>query len=99
MKAQLLVARNIRRLRVARGLSQEAFAVDARIDRTYVSRLERELENPSVEVLSRIARALDIDIRELFDPVGGSKQTPSLPGGRRKQKAAKVVRRPKLQGR
>ncbi len=41
MKAGALVARNIRRLRVARGLSQEALAVDAEIDRTYVSRLKR----------------------------------------------------------
>jgi transcriptional regulator with XRE-family HTH domain len=89
MKAQVLVARNIRRLRVAKGLSQEAFAVDARIDRTYVSRLERELENPSVEVLSRIAKALHVDIRELFDPAGGARQTPALPGGRRKRGATK----------
>ena len=43
-----IVARNIRRLRLERGLSQEALAVDAEIDRTYVSRLERGLENPTV---------------------------------------------------
>jgi predicted transcriptional regulator len=35
-----IVARNIRRLRLERGLTQEALAVDAGIDRTYVSRLE-----------------------------------------------------------
>jgi DNA-binding XRE family transcriptional regulator len=51
MKAGALVARNIRRLRVAHGLSQEVLAVDAKIDRTYVSRLERGLENPSVAVV------------------------------------------------
>jgi transcriptional regulator with XRE-family HTH domain len=43
-----IVARNIRRLRLERGLTQEALAVDAGIDRTYVSRLERGLENPTV---------------------------------------------------
>ena len=48
MKAGALVARNIRRLRVAKGLSQEVLAVDAEIDRTYVSRLERGLENPTM---------------------------------------------------
>lgn len=37
-KTGALVARNIRRLRVARGLSHEALAVDAQIVRTYVSR-------------------------------------------------------------
>src|ERR1700750_2012220 len=37
-----ILARNMRKLRAAHGLSQEALAVDAGIDRTYVSRLERE---------------------------------------------------------
>ncbi len=84
MDACTLVARNIRRLRVMTGLSQEALAVDAEIDRTYVSRLERELENPSVKVLARIADALDVDIRDLFDPKVGPRPNP-LPGGRRKR--------------
>src|SRR5712671_164406 len=66
MKAGALVARNIRRLRVARGLSQEMLAVDAGIDRTYVSRLERGLENPSVAVLEKLARALSSNIEEFF---------------------------------
>ncbi|UGY22911.1 helix-turn-helix domain-containing protein [Bradyrhizobium septentrionale] len=58
MNAGALVARNIRRLRVARGLSQEVLAVDAEIDRTYVSRLERGLENPTVAVLERLAKGI-----------------------------------------
>ena len=83
MKARGLVARNMRRLRVAKGVSQDAFAVDARIDRTYVSRLERQLENPSVDVVERIALALDVDIRVLFDPKGAQGRTAPLPGGRK----------------
>lgn len=83
--AQALVARNMRRLRVETGLSQEAFAVDAGIDRTYVSRLERELENPSVAVLARIAKALGVDIRELFNPRTAMDTVKPLPGGRRKK--------------
>lgn len=66
MTAVELVSWNLRRLRVARGLSQEALAVDAAIDRTYVSRLERCLENPSVNVLERLAIALGCEIVELF---------------------------------
>jgi transcriptional regulator with XRE-family HTH domain len=54
-----IVARNIRRLRLERGLSQEALAVDAGIDRTYVSRLERGLENPTVAVLEKLTRAFE----------------------------------------
>jgi transcriptional regulator with XRE-family HTH domain len=84
MKAQALVARNIRRLRVDRGLSQEALAVDAGIDRTYVSRLERALENPSVAVLEKIAVALKASIPELF-VVPGKGDVPPRPlkAGRR----------------
>jgi transcriptional regulator with XRE-family HTH domain len=61
-----IVAQNIRRLRQERGLTQEALAVDAGIDRTYVSRLERKLENPTVAGLERLARALSSNIEELF---------------------------------
>jgi predicted transcriptional regulator len=53
-----LVAGNIRRLRAAKGLSQEVLAMDAEIDRTYVSRLERGLENPTVAVLAASQGAL-----------------------------------------
>jgi transcriptional regulator with XRE-family HTH domain len=66
MNARALVARNLRRLRVRKGLSQEILAVDARIDRTYVSRLERGLENPTVAVLERLAKALGAQIVEFF---------------------------------
>jgi transcriptional regulator with XRE-family HTH domain len=61
-----VLARNMRKLGAARGLSQEALAVDAGIDRTYVSRLERGLENPTVAVLEKLARALSSNIEELF---------------------------------
>ncbi|MDR5727957.1 MAG: helix-turn-helix transcriptional regulator [Terriglobia bacterium] len=86
MDARALVAKNVRRLRVAKNLSQEALAVDAEIDRTYVSRVERGLENPTVAVLQRIAIALSVDIREFFDPnaVGRAAIRP-LPSGRRKR--------------
>lgn len=67
MKAQIVVARNLRRLRVARDLSQEDLAVDASVDRTYVSRLERGVENPTIAVLERLATALGAQMVELFD--------------------------------
>jgi DNA-binding XRE family transcriptional regulator len=52
MRAQALVARNLRRLPVERSLSQENLAADAEIDRTYVSRLERGLETQPLLSLS-----------------------------------------------
>lgn len=84
MDALALVARNLRKLRVLRGLSQEALAVDAAIDRTYVSRLERGLENPTVAVLERIAVALDARIEEFFIvPAEGEPPPQPLPKGRK----------------
>lgn len=86
MKAQALVARNLRKLRVRQKLSQENLAVDAGIDRTYVSRLERGLENPTVAVLERLADALDAKIVEFFTiPSAGERPPKPLPGGRRKR--------------
>lgn len=67
MKAQVIVARDLRRLRVARFLSQKALAVDAAIDRIYVGRLERGQENPTVAVLERPATAMDANIVEFFN--------------------------------
>ena len=79
--------RNLRRLRVRRGLSQENLAVDAGVDRTYVSRLERGLENPTVAVLDRLAIALNARIAEFFvAPRPGEPMPKPLPGGRRPRK-------------
>jgi len=84
MKAGVRVAWNIRRLRVAQQVSQEKFAVDAGIDRTYVSRLERGRENPSVNVLEQIANALGVGIESLFiEPPHGDFTLPRLPSGRK----------------
>jgi transcriptional regulator with XRE-family HTH domain len=85
MNVRSLVAKNLRRLRVAKNISQEVLAVDADVDRTYVSRLERGLENPTVLVLKRLATALNADVRDFFDPDAvGRVQIKPLPSGRRK---------------
>jgi transcriptional regulator with XRE-family HTH domain len=84
MKAQKLVAHNIRKLRVKNGISQENLAVDAGIDRTYVSRLERGMENPTVAVLEKLADALGIQIGAFFTaPKAGEKFPAPLRGGRK----------------
>src|ERR1700733_10442343 len=67
---------------VARGLSQEALAVHAEIDRTYVSRFERGLENPSVAVLERLAKALS-DHRSAAVAVRSTNTTPTHAGAKR----------------
>lgn len=81
MDARARVAHNVRRLRVAAGLSQEAFAVDAGIDRTYASRIERRLENPSLAVLEKIAKALNVDLADVVaQPTGRARPSTLKPG-------------------
>lgn len=60
----------LRELRVARGWSsQEAFALHAGLDRTYVSGIESGRRNPTLDVLARIAGALNLPLSELFSLV------------------------------
>ena len=63
------LGQDLRALRKARGLSQERFALEHDIDRTYVSGIERGTRNPTVTVLGRLADALGVDIHELLLPV------------------------------
>lgn len=66
MDARELLAWNMRRLRVERGLSQEKLALDSGIDRTYVSRLERRIENPSIAIVEKLALTLQVPIAAMF---------------------------------
>lgn len=84
MDGKRLVAWNLRKYRVDRGLSQEKLAVDAELDRTYVSGLERGVENPTVSVLEKLAGALSIHISDLFrQPPRGERTPKPLASGRR----------------
>lgn len=53
-------AENLRRVRLDQGFSQEALADLVGIDRTYVSALERKRYAVSLDVLERIAAALEV---------------------------------------
>ena len=70
MKGRALVAWNLRRIRVRRGLSQERLAFDAGVDRSYVGGLERQEENPTVDVLDRLAKTLAVHVSEFFCGAG-----------------------------
>jgi transcriptional regulator with XRE-family HTH domain len=83
MRASRLLAWNLRRLRVAHGLSQKRLAANAEIARGYISRIERELENPTLEMLDRLATALSIPMAEFFVVPGKAEAPPEgLRGGR-----------------
>ena len=57
---------NLRRLRKLQNLSQEKLALKAEIDRTYLPSIEKGERNVSIEILDKLARALNIDISEFF---------------------------------
>ena len=57
---------NLRRLREAKGLSQEAFAFEAGIHRTYVSDIERGARNPTITVVDKLAIALGVTASDLL---------------------------------
>ena len=57
----------IKSLRKKSGLSQEDIAEKAKIDLTSVSEIESGLRNPSLKTIHKIALALKIPVRELFD--------------------------------
>ena len=84
MNGRALVAWNLRRIRVKHGLSQERLAYDAEVDRSYVGGLERQVENPTVDVLDRLAATLDVPLSELFKkPRSGAAPPRPLRKGRK----------------
>jgi transcriptional regulator with XRE-family HTH domain len=86
MEVRKMVGWNLRRLRLKRGLSQEALAGEL-MDTAHVSRIERGIENPTVVVLDKLATALDVKHSEFFRPVRpGSTLPPPLKAGRKKSK-------------
>jgi transcriptional regulator with XRE-family HTH domain len=60
------LADNLKAARVRAELSQEKLALDAGVDRTYVSQIERGVGNPSIGVLHRLATRLSLDLVELL---------------------------------
>jgi transcriptional regulator with XRE-family HTH domain len=88
MTGRELVAWNLRRIRVLRGISQERLAYDAEVDRSYVGGLERVEENPTVDLLDRLANTLAVPLAELFKaPRQGARAPKTLRRGRKATKA------------
>ncbi|WP_238123097.1 MULTISPECIES: helix-turn-helix domain-containing protein [unclassified Xanthobacter] len=60
------VARNLRRLRQEKSVSQEELAHRAQVNRNYVGMLEREEYAATVDMLEKLADALDVDPNEFL---------------------------------
>jgi len=61
------LGRNVRKLREARGWSQEDYADRAGIHRTYVSDIERGRRNPTIIVVEKLAAPLEVTAGQLLD--------------------------------
>ncbi|MBL8163921.1 MAG: helix-turn-helix transcriptional regulator [Anaerolineae bacterium] len=58
--------RVIRRLRLERGLSQEAFAAKCELHRTYIGPIERGEKNVTLETAQKLANALGVNLSEII---------------------------------
>lgn len=60
------IGKKIREMRKIRGFSQEDFAAEAQLGRTYYGRVERGEQNISIQNLIQIALTLRIEVGELI---------------------------------
>ena len=66
MTIREVLAFNLKALRNELGLSQEELAHRAALDRTYVSSLERSVYSASIDVVDRLAEALNVEASDLL---------------------------------
>ena len=67
MEVRKRVGRNLKKYRKAKGLSQEALALECGLHRTYISGVERGVRNPTVVVLEQLAKPLDLPTWRLLE--------------------------------
>ncbi len=61
------LARKIRDLRKKAGMSQEELGFSAGLHRTYIGSIERAEQNVSVDNIHKLAKALKIPVKQLFE--------------------------------
>jgi len=60
------IALNLKKFRSERGIAQEKLALIAGVDRTMVSKIERQMTNPSIETLLKLANVLNVRVSDLL---------------------------------
>lgn len=65
-----MFATNLRRLRHAKGLSQDDLAYEAEVSRSYLSQLEKGTFYASLKIVGRLAEALEVEPAELLRLTG-----------------------------
>lgn len=63
------IGKRIREIRKKKGYSQEAFAAEAQLGRTYMGRIERGEQNVSIQNLIQIALTLRVEVGDLIPPL------------------------------
>lgn len=66
-KTSTAIGKNLHEIREKKGVTQEKLALDAGVNRAYVGYIERGERNPSTEVLVKLAKALNVSPKDLFD--------------------------------
>jgi transcriptional regulator with XRE-family HTH domain len=67
MSIQLMIGKEFARARRASGMTQQELARLSKTRRANISRLERGIQNPSVEFLERVAKSLSRKIRVILE--------------------------------
>ena len=67
MDIREVFARNLRNLRREKGMSQEALAEEAGVDRTYISALERSTYSASITMVEKLANVLGVEASVLLE--------------------------------
>jgi len=65
-KIQRQFGKRLRTLRKEKGYSQEELGFNTGLDRTYISGIERGIRNPALKNIAKLAKALDVEVIELF---------------------------------
>jgi transcriptional regulator with XRE-family HTH domain len=67
-------AANLRRIRHAKGLSQDDLAYEAEVSRSYLSQLEKGVFYASLKIVGKLAAVLEVEPAEMLRrPAGGKK--------------------------
>ena len=67
MDIKIKIGQRIKQLRKELGISQEALAYEAEVDRTYITDVENGRRNVSVEILEKIIKALKVSFTQFFN--------------------------------
>lgn len=71
-----MIGENIYKLRKERGLTLSELAEKANVAKSYLSNIERNInDNPSIQIIEKIAQVLKVDVKALLNGGSSTKQT------------------------